>query len=292
MSNYTLCKTIDAKRALAEHPELFDLKSLSIEDKSDILNTDTKFYIDKLDLENASAYEKFYLITHSNKSSVFKKFKLSTDEVSKLSKSQLNFLLVADFRTYINVDTYNNLTRSDKSSLFLKRYDWILENIGHPPDMLSDDLSALTRKPEIIEKYFTDFSTLTTNYIFWSRMISYNKEKWIDIFLHNTHSMLNKSEVRSVISYYPDIIKKLTVDIISDSKLSSKEWALLINRVMNNKSKFFKDFKLSDEIIEFFELDLSVSVLMGKSSKQLKSATKNIMVANQESTEDNVPRTS
>ncbi len=118
-------------------------------------------------------------------------------------------------------------------------------------------------------------------------MINFNV-KYRKIFLENTNSMLNKSEVRAVFWKYPTLIKLIDDKMILNMKLSSKEILLLIDQILKKKEKMFEDWAFTDELKEALRLDITAELLTGTSklSKRLTSSLKAVTEEKQEEEEN------
>jgi hypothetical protein len=71
----------------------------------------------------------------------------------------------------------------------------------------------------------------------------------------------------------------VTADIIKNSKLSSKEWVMLIKRVMDDNPSVFSQWQLSDELVELLRVDITAEVLNGDSamSVQFRNVMKSVL---------------
>jgi hypothetical protein len=98
------------------------------------------------------------------------------------------------------------------------------------------------------------------------------------VFLKNTKSLTNKTQVRAVFRKRPELIKKLTADILVDFKLTGKEVVLLISSIMKDHEKKFDGWEFDPEFAETLKLDVMAEMLNGKSklSKRFQSAMKGV----------------
>jgi hypothetical protein len=273
-----LKQAINLEELVKTNPELFDFSKLDIEDKAKLLDADTKFYMGRIPLGTLSLKDKAYLILRV-KSKVFQKtISLTNEEVQKLIPSQYFEFLKQDFKRFIRKERFEDLSKFQQGEIFTMEPEWVIKNIDKVPKLTSDKLYEIAcKKPSFIDTNITDFSGFSTSYLFWDRMIKYDK-KYQDIFLKNTNTCITKTDVRNVCRTHPEVIKKLDKDILADSKLTCKEWVLLTNSIMNKNEKKFESWDFSDDLIGIFKLDLMAEMLTGKSkiSKKFQSAMKNV----------------
>lgn len=283
-----LTATID--ELFIAHPEYFDLAKLTPAQKADVLHNNAKLYVDHIAALKLNQNDKLTILTWSNRTPaiISKKITFSDIELKKLTISQYMKLIKHNFDIYIRADIYNSMTKDKQSAVFEMNPGWVIKTTGVMPKLTQNVLNTIAYKsPKLIEEHCTDFTKISTNSWFWENMIEYDS-KYEQIFISNTRSCSTKTDVRTVIKQFPRLIKLLTLDIIDDSKLTGKEWALLIDLVMRQNAKEFVGFKLPDDITEYLDFDLSVSILKGKGSKRLQKATKNLLVKEepQKNTED------
>lgn len=254
----------DLHLVLKSNPELFDFSALSIQDKITLTRYDIKEYGDIISKCPLSAADKVTLLINLDTKAAKKLFILTHDEVKSLSPTNYFYLLKVDFDRYISAEKFTELPRSQKSEIFLDNPEWLIKN-NFEIKLTSEVMTSLAvRKPAFIEKNISDFSNRSLDSYFWIRMIKYNP-KYGNIFLNNTKSTDNKTSIRSVVRAYPDLIKKLDGNILQNSKLTTKEWILLADSVINVHPRKFKDWEFSDEMKEIMRLDLTVEMLSGKS---------------------------
>lgn len=289
MSAEILAKIIDLVKLCKSQSDLFKFSKLHIDDKIRLLKSDPKFYFDKIITDKLSLADKvhiLYSINNLKSPYIIDNLILTPDEVKSLNQASYFKLLKVDFKRYIDLERFKNLSKHSQADLFCYEPAWVIANIGKSPKLTSDTLVSISaRKPSFIEEYITDFSNLATVEQFWENMFKYNK-KYEDIFINNTKSLITKTDVRSVIRARPSLIKKLNLDIICNSKLSCKEWILLCDGVMSQRYnlKFFKDWEFSDDMKEAFKLELTAEILSGKSklSKRFSSAMSDLLKNNTE----------
>lgn len=275
-----LSTLIDIKKLFKEKPELFDFSKLSLYQIINLLQFDWSTYSTLIDFKALDGSAKALAILNLNKNSnAYKGITLSEEELDKLSSKNYLSLIDKDFRRFIRKENYDKLSRGVKVSIFIDHPEWVIENVDKmPPHLSMKELADMAYKnPKFIKLYITDLSNHSTNYDFWSSMIKYNKE-YKDIFLKNTKTVINKSDVRSIIDRYPDIIKMIDKDTLLNFKLTGKELILLCEDIIIRRSpKIFKDWKFPDEVVEAIREDLVVELLSGKSkmTRQMKQAIEN-----------------
>jgi hypothetical protein len=280
-----LRKAINLENLVKTNPELFDFSKLDIEEKAKLLDGNTKLYMDKIPVAGLSLKDKAFLLLRVKSKAFLKTITLTDEEVQRLLPQQYFEFLKRDFKRYISLDKYENLSKYQQSEIFTMEPEWVIENVKKTPKLTSDKLSEIAHeKPSFIDSHITDYSVFSTSAFFWLSMIKYDK-KYEMIFLKNTHTCITKTDVREVCRKNPEIIKKLDKDILADSKLTCKEWVLLTNSIMNNNEKKFEDWEFSDDLIGIFKLDLMAEMLTGKSkiSKRFQSAMKNVFDKEEES---------
>jgi hypothetical protein len=287
VNEHILIKAIDLENLVKTNPELFDFSKLNIEQKASLLSSNTKLYMGKIPLDKLSLKDKAYLVLNVGSKTFQKTVVLTDEEVQQLLPIQYFEFLKVDFKRYISLKKYEDLNKWQQSEIFTSQPEWVVENVKKIPKLTSEKLWELAhKKPAFIDKHISDYSGFSLYAGFWECMIKYNK-KYEEIFLRNTHSCATKTDVREVCRKYPEIIKKLDKDILSNSKLTCKEWVLLCNAIMNKNEKKFETWDFSDDLIGIFKLDLMAEMLTGKSkiSKRFQSAMKNVFDKEKEENE-------
>lgn len=268
-----LAKSIKLEELIKTQSKLFNLNKLDVGDKVALLQHDFNFYSPLIDISEFKSSEKAYAVINSPGKKITDKINLSKDEVSKLKPELCLLVLLKDFDRYISPEAYHNLSRYGKMEIFTNYPEWVILNTGYVPQLTARLLSDLSeRTPSFVDKYVKNLSEHATTDYFWINMIKFD-EKYEDIFLQNNHRLTTKTDVRQVFFACPGLVKKINNDVIVNSKLSCKEWALLIDNIIRDNKKMFKNWSLSPELIEIFKLDLTAEVLNGKStsSRVLKS---------------------
>ena len=269
-----LAKTIDMDVLVKKHPELFDFKKLDKEEKVALINHQPKFFFDKIYPLVDNVSEKVYFMTHL-KSVYRKKIELTDDEIKSVPLSSYPSLLKVDFEKYIRVEKFNALGKMVQGKIFVNQPEWVLTNASDPPKLTRETLDTLSAKnPAFIEKYvMSNIEKYSLSEFFWTRMIKYNS-KYEDVFLHNTDLCCSKTDVRAVFWSHPLLVKKVTKEMLLDSKLTCKEWILLVDQILKACSKQFTGWEFSDELKDTIRLDLTAEMLTGKSklSKRFQNA--------------------
>jgi len=157
--------------------------------------------------------------------------------------------------------------------------DFILQLLGKFPKIPGHTLSSLaTYKPRFVDVNFKNFNEYSLRGAFWVGMIDYNK-RYEDLFLQNINSCSTKTDVRLVFRTFPELIKKIDSTILTNSKLTTKEWLSIIKSIKDDNKEIFEHWKFSSEMSEIINQNLTVDVLKGKSSisRNLKKAKENLL---------------
>lgn len=257
-----LAKALDLQAVVKKYPELFNLNKLGVYDKCQLLKYDADTYGSKLNFSKFTPGDKLYALTTAP--SAAEKFVVMTDkDINKLGPHEYNDLLELNFTKYIRKEKFEELTRNFQNNIFVKHPEWVIKHISKPPKLTQAALTNLSNaKPKFVDEYVTKISDYTTDSLFWINMIKYNSE-YKEIFLDNTKTLVTATDVREVIRAYPSIVKSLTLDHVSTSKLTCKEWVLLINSVSANKE--LKNWNMPKDMAELFKMELTVEMLSGKS---------------------------
>lgn len=285
-----LAKTIDLEKLVKEKPELFSLNDLHISDKIDLLHYDPKFYYTKLDIENSKPELKVDILGNKRLKALHKNIVITDNEVDSLKADIYNRLLKIDFQKYIKKERFAKLSKSDKAEWFISQPTWYVENMDELPRLTSEKLWMLAASaPKFIDTHISDFSSYSTRSDFWLRMIRYN-EKYKEVFLRNTKTLITATDVRAVIWAYPDIVKKLDATIMADSKLTIKQWVLLIGQLRESykSGKELEGWDFDDSQKETIRLDITADLLMGKAtnSKRFSGAVSKVLTKSEEPEEN------
>lgn len=129
--------------------------------------------------------------------------------------------------------------------------------------------SVVVRKPELFSKHKLPINKLD-GYAF-SSLVSHNRhvlDKNFDYFV-----TLDKATIRRVCLLYPKITKKFTVDHLEKSKITAKDFLLLIT--MNDEIFDLWDY-MSSELYQYLKENITVDILTGKnkSSEYVRDALK------------------
>lgn len=281
-ATHILARTLDLIKLFAKSPDLFDLSRLSITDKIDLLSSHFSLFDSVFDVTAFTGAEKLQVLLRSKNKKLTSKIILSDDDLDSVSADEYYSLLITDFKAHIRPHLFQKLGKHEREDIFLRYPEWVVENVGEAVKLTSARLEKLTtHRPDFIDQFITDFSAITTTERFWINMISYNGAKYVPIFLNNTRSLMNKTFVRQVVWHYPEIIKKITPETFVDSKLTVKEWVLLIDSVSDyrHNKKVFKDWEMSPELIEAIRYDLTAELLNGKSklSTRFQNSMKSVL---------------
>jgi len=278
-----LTPVLDIISLVYSQPDLFNLSGLGIDDKLTLAKDDPNFFIDKLGFDKLNIYDKSFVLLHSRNKKILNKVSIPESDYKKLSDETYAQLLEKDFDKYISKERFDLLTNAYQNRVFLNNPEWVMLNAGEIPKLTRDNLSALAdNNRAFVDTYIKEFTGLCTDAYFWIDMIKHN---WCyaSIFLKNTKYVATKTDVRVVFREYPLLIKEIDKDIIANSKLSIKEWILMMDSVIENNKDKFKDWNFSDDLIEIFRLDLMAELLNGKSklSKRFQNAMKNVFDENE-----------
>lgn len=268
--NSILLQAINLEELVKTNPELFNLDCLDIYEKVELLRADFKFFGSRINVSAFSPSDKAHILLNVENKRIAALVKLSDDELEKMPNNKYGELVKKHFRDYIRKERFPKMLKADQQEVFLNEPEWVIENVDKPPRLTSERLRNLARKkPAFIDSYIADFGEFSTDSDFWIAMILYDK-KYQGIFLRNTKKLITKTGVRSVIWSYPELIKLIDGDILADSKLTVKEWVLLINHVMASREKVFDGWEFSDDLIEIFKMDLIAEFLNGKSTPSVR----------------------
>jgi len=279
---------IDLGKLVSTNPELFNFASLSFHQRLDLIRCDLIKYSFLLD-RDLTASEKFQILSDKALRKLHKTYELTEDDLLSLNDYQYEELISQDFTKYIRKDKFLTLGKRTQANLFKKHPDWYITEISATdhPKLTSDTLHSLARSnPAFVVNYIKDFSKLSTIADFWRLMIKFDSN-YKKIFLENTKSLINKSEVRSVFWTHPTLVKLIDEKMITNMKLSSKEILLLIDQVIKNNEKLFADWEVSAELKEALRFDITAELLIGtsKSSKRLTSSLNAVTKEKQEEDE-------
>lgn len=285
-----LSRAINLELLIQTHPEMFDIASLDIEDRTRLLQEKPKIFASLVLPTITSPKEKSMVLMNVSHKSIKNSVELTDEELEKLDNDSYFFLLLNQFKKYIRLDLFVRLSAKRKSALTLTHPKWVFENVVPLPKITSDDLLGLSRSsPGLVDTYVKDFSDYATTAGFWKNMIKFDA-KYRLIFLKNTKSLITKTDVRSIIRTYPSLVKDLNEEIIANSKLTVKEWVLLCDSI--SKHKDLVGWEFSDEMKEIFKLDSLADLLSGKAklSKRFSNAMASVL-STEEEEEDSAAET-
>jgi hypothetical protein len=262
-----LSKTIDLEKVFRSNPGIFNLESLDLYDKIALLDKDPGVYSRYLDVRTFEPEDRVIALLSLRQTRITKLISFTDEELKKLSGDFYNRLVSKDFR-YIRAERFPYMNKNDQREIFLNYPQWVLDNFPEPPKFTSTLLSSISFKnPKFIDDYHLDILKQSkTTYDFWISMIKFNPVKYKDLFLKNTNTITTKSQVRAVFNKHPGLVKDLTPEIIQDFKLTVKELVFLIDRIIKDQPKAFKGWKMSAEMTDALQFDLTSEILNGKSN--------------------------
>lgn len=261
-------KTVNLKKVFRAYPEFFELKKLDFHEKIVLLQNDYKLFSNYIDLNNLTVDERAHIIVNNyNVSFLQNGVSLDKDEVPKITnRHYLLKLIRKDIGKYLTAESFGRLYKDEQQDLFLENPEVVCAALGYTPKLTSNIVYALSfDNPKFIDQHVSDFSKISTSAEFWFNMFKFNRNKYRGVFLDNMKTLLNKTELRNVFRKNPSFIKCLTIDNITNSKLTIKEWLLLIKFLLEQYPSTFDGWSFSKEHIEVFQLDLTAEMLMGKS---------------------------
>lgn len=285
---HILSETIDLEELLVKRPDLFNLSKLLAHQKIELLKENPKLFADKINILEMSGEDKVYALVHINFKKLKQHVKFTEEELKNLSVLSYIDLLGYDFDKYIRKDIYQKLRRSHRTDIFISHPEWVIANADSVPRLTSTNLRDISYiNPNFVDNYITDFSQISVCNVFWENMIEYN-ENYKSIFIKNTKACITKTHVRTVIYKFPEIIKMIDADILANSKLTCKEWILLINDMYSSYEEEFIDWCFSEEVNNIFRLDLMAEMLNGRSklSRRFQSAMNHVFKSKEETNED------
>ncbi len=272
-----LARYADLNGLVRLHPESFDFTDAHIDDKIKLLRSDVKFFIDKIGLEKTSTSDKVRIIVELDGRRLAGRLELTEKEISDISDTLYFKLLQKNFTKYINAARYETLSKNVKSETFCLNPEWMVTNIGSIPILTKDVLNRLSNKnPQFLNAHVSDFSKFSTDSYFWGNMIKFDS-KYKDVFLQNMGTCITKTDIRQVFWNNPTLIKKVDSAIITKSKLTAKEWTMLINNLKKDYKELV-NWEVPEDLVEALRLDLTAEMLNGTSrlTAQMKNAMKRL----------------
>lgn len=285
-----LHRIVSLPKLVKKYPEVFDFSKLTVYDKIELLKQDFKFYSQYIDLSDITPDEKVAAFIYSPPPNILGLITLEEADYDNLGDSSYVQLLQIDFNKHIRKSRFDKLGANRKRQFIPKEPKWFVDTYGQLPKLTSEMLYVMSRdNPGFVDQYVTDFTGLSTYGYFWETMIKWNK-KYIPIFLANTRTVRTKTEVRTVVRQYPSIVKSITSDTFVDSKLSAKEWVMLINQIVSSgrNRKMFDGWAFPDDVAEMIRLDLTAEMLSSKSTmtKRFKTAFDGVFKSEEDTEED------
>lgn len=269
-----IAKIIDIPKLMDTQPNLFNFNKLNITDKIELSNSAPDIFLKKIIAHGLAPWEKARIIARTDNRDIEAALTFDDNELAKINHKDYLEILDVNYKKYIRKEKYERFNKIIKAKYFLIDPEWVMQNGFDIPTLTTSRLIALAQdNPSFIDHHVIDFSELSTNWLFWNKMISRDK-KYIDVFIKNTKSLTTKTEVRNVLRSYPEIIKKLDANILQDSKLTVKEWLLFSDSLIKDAPEKFKNWEFSVEVKEEFKLALTSELLQGKSklSTRLRSS--------------------
>ncbi len=250
---------------LEREPSLFDFSILSYESKIGLLRADAGTFLKHIDPAAFRPADKLRAMNDLPKT-ITRDIVFTEAEIHNLRPYEYYHLLCnVSFDKYIRAPLFDKLDRQARSELYIRYPEWVIAN-ATVPKLTSCTLATISsNKPAFISKYVTDFTGLSTTSNFWNTMICYDRT-YAGVFLKNINTCVTKTDIREVFHRNPALIRRINSDIISNSKLSAKEWLLMIRAVTTRCAKQFEGWSLPAALVDDFRLDLTAEMLNGKST--------------------------
>lgn len=273
-----LMKSLALEEFFFTNKDLFDLANLEPIEKVQLLDQDpTLFgkYATEMKLDSLPPYEKSMILTNRRLKSLWDLIKLSDSDIKCIGFGTYKSMLRADFNRHIKESFYRSLSNSQALEIFLLNPEWVETEIGKLPKFTLEALHTMALDYNDYSKYLQDFTGLSTDSSLWMQLIKKNKDN-INLFIKYADTCMTKTDVRRVISVYPEIVLKIDIDMVNNFKLTHKEWALFLSKLMKDRvtGKVFKKWTLPDDVAEELKLGITMGSLSGsaKVTTQLKSA--------------------
>jgi len=270
---------MDIETMLRDEPEKFNFGKLGLDAKLHLLREHFGIFASHIRPFLIEPEEKIHALCVIKKSLAKKYINVSEEELMQVNDEVYSLLVNHNCRgEYLRLEKFLKMKREPQRLTIVTHPSWALD---HVPDVESYLTSGMLRQiinedVSLIDK-ITDFSKLSTCWVFWRSVLRHNIN-YVDKFFEYNKNVVTKTDVRVVVREFPEIIKMLDTDRIEKSKLNVKEWALLIQQVMSNRKyeKFFRGFEFSKDFVEFLKLEASYSILSGAitGSTRTRSALK------------------
>lgn len=265
---------LDIEKALKNHIDLFDFSDLVKHTSDIIFLLDSQYkhtILSRIDLNKLTPEVKVKILTRVDNKEVKDKITLSVNEITRLDKCYYCQLLCIDFKKYIHIPSYTALSNYDQVRIFLSNPELVASTVKVIPNISIDTLTTHSKQAKfrpIIQTYVMPcISKMKTSYMFWTNMINYNEENK-KLFVKHMNNCATKTDIRSVFKHYPELIFDLTVDDFQNSKLTSKDWVLLIKALKSQDSKV-NSWVPNNQIYEFLSQGVCIDVLMGVSTTSI-----------------------
>lgn len=272
--NIMMLPSVDLLSILMLRPYEFDLKKVNKKALAKLL-------CDNLQREEKlSVFRRLYNI-HGTKGheELAAEFIFSEIDMKKLEFDEILFL-VKKGNHVLSKKTVSSFSDTNKAILLATDEKMYLQEGYEMPKHFSMSVlsswSCSASERYFIEKYVTNFSSISVTHDFWANMIKHNHEKYSKLFMDNLNTCQTATDIRKVFYKIPSLIKLLTPKHLeSCKKLTHKEWLLLIN---NLKTKYvtLKDWVIPDDLSEELKMGTSFEIFNGKSksTKHLSTALK------------------
>lgn len=256
---------IDVLKIVEENPDAINLKGLTYSEKILLLNTFSSLK-DYISIDKLTVSEKYDVHVHIDDATIADKYPFTSQELAKLPSYRYAVLLEKNLKKYYDATVYAKLAGRYKIDLYLSDPAGYL-NLGLPMPKLTSNLvtGLVTRYPKLVDTHIPDLTDVVTTDTFWRIMLKQNFPKYSALFLTHLNSVSTKTDVRVIFWENPSLITNVTVEHIQNSKLTAKEWSLMI-RQMKTYKDVLKNWQMSAELKDEIKYSLSVEILDGTST--------------------------
>lgn len=278
---------IDLGELIKDQPELFNFDGICLNDKINLC-------LDYPELKphlKITANDRLHATLVLNATQL-KSSGLYADKQDIIdSNDSLYVALVAKSKTYFDIERYRKCSDRAKGELFTLVPKKVLDEKEPVPRLISSNNMYLLSNSNIWvfkDGHITDFEKYKTDSAFWNNLLANDYKFFSPIFIANLKHMTLATDVRRVFDRFPELFKLLDENVIVDTPLTPKQWALFINS--KKGSTKLKDWVIPAEFKEAVRLDIMSDVLSGKSklSKVLQNAISDVLKEeeNEESSEE------
>lgn len=257
----------------------FNFRSLNANEWSVLLTHDYDRFSSCISHLDKNPVVKAHIIISSKTDKVRDGVRLESHELQSLPGYLYRDLLISEgFEKYYDHDAYSSLSKSYQNDVFCHNPDKIYKIMGKFPTMSRWAFQSVSmNNPKFIVDHIDSLKDkLLTSDSFWINMIKKSPGSFKKLFVEKLNTIDSKSSIRTVIREYPDILKLITVDTISEPHLTKKEWLHFIKEIISTPktAKKLGDWTIPDDIMTELEFGVTTEVLSGKStlSKQLKNS--------------------